>query len=182
MTDSIPEQPTTAPAPAAPAEPPTVPGAPPLPAVPPAAQAKRLGPLAAGLLGLAVGAGVVGGIWAITAHSGPGEPATFTLEGTFTLTDEVTSDGDGGCSGGYDSGYDDIGEGTGVTVYGASGDVIATGALGDSEELVGTCAFDVAVPGVPKGEKFYKVEVSHRGTVQLSAEEAENGEFGASLG
>ncbi|MYR42141.1 hypothetical protein GTW67_08940 [Streptomyces sp. SID5910] len=118
----------------------------------------------------------------MTAGTGSGGPATFTLEGSFTLTDEVTDDGDGGCSGGYDSGYDDIAEGTGVTVYGANGDVIATGALGDSDQLLGACTFDVAVPGVPKGEKFYKVEVSHRGTVQLSAEEAENGEFGASLG
>ncbi|MFF7329677.1 hypothetical protein [Streptomyces sp. NPDC008150] len=80
-------------------------------------------------------------------------------------------------------GYDDITEGASVTVYGAAGDVIATGSLGHSESVsYGTCNFDVSVPDVPKGEKFYKVEVSHRGTVQLSAEEAEGGKFAATLG
>ncbi|MET8138008.1 hypothetical protein [Streptomyces sp. NPDC005251] len=70
-----------------------------------------------------------------------------------------------------------------VTVYSAKGDVIATGHLGNSKSPnYDTCVFDVAVPDVPKGEKFYKVEVSHRGTVQMSAKEAEAGEFGASLG
>ncbi|MBL3664503.1 hypothetical protein JL475_00385 [Streptomyces sp. M2CJ-2] len=116
----------------------------------------------------------------MTASSGPGKPATFTLEGSFALL-EGGSDTGSGCEG--SGGYDDISEGTSVTVYGASGDVIATGRLGDSETIgYGTCTFDVAVPDVPKGEKFYKVEVSHRGTVQMSAEEAENGEFAGTLG
>jgi hypothetical protein len=141
-----------------------------------------MNPLVAGVIGLALGAGVVGGAWAITA-GGPGDPETFTLEGSFELTDEIVSDGDG-CKGRYDSGYDDIAEGTSVTVYGAGGDVVATGALGDSEEDEDgtTCTFAVAVDDVPKGENFYKVEVSHRGTVQLTAEEAENGGLGVSLG
>ena len=177
MTNELPEQPTTPPPPAdppLPAEPPAVPAAEPT--------KKRLGPLVAGLLGLAVGAGLMGGIWAITANVGPDAPATFTLEGTFTLTDDVVpTDGDG-CSASYDSGYDDIAEGASVTVYGAAGDVIVTGALGDSKYASYACIFDIAVPDVPKGEKFYKVEVSHRGTIQLSAEEAENGELAASLG
>lgn len=173
MDDHIPEPPAT---------PPTVPpaGWPATPEVPAPAK-RRLGPVAAGLIGLAVGAGIVGGIWAITAAGGPSEPGTFTLEGDFTLTEDATDTGDD-CGVGYDSGYDDIAEGTSVTVYGADGDVIATGALGDSTYLNYTCVFDISVPDVPKGEKFYKVEVSHRGTLQLSAEEAENGGLSASLG
>lgn len=171
MTDDNPEQPAFPPQPTtSPAEP--TPGKP----------KKRLGPLAAGLIGLAVGAGIVGGTWAITALNGPDKPATFTLEGTFTLTEDTTSEDDGGCAGRYDSGYDDIREGTSVTVYGADGDVVATGALGKSKDAAYSCIFDIAVPDVPKGEKFYKVEVSHRGTLQLTAEEAENGELAASLG
>ncbi|WP_235029647.1 hypothetical protein [Streptomyces sp. 3213.3] len=68
-------------------------------------------------------------------------------------------------------------------MYGADSDVIATGHLGDSNSPgYGTCTFDVSVPDVPKGEKFYKVEVSHRGTLQLTAKEAENGEFAGTLG
>ncbi|MFG3186588.1 hypothetical protein [Streptomyces nigra] len=170
MTNKQPEQPATPPPPI---EPPAVPVSEPA--------KKRLSPLAAGLVGLAAGAAIVGSIWAITATSGPEGPATFTLEGTFTLTEDATESGDD-CSASYDSGYDDISEGTSVTVYGAKGDVIATGELGDSTYSDYVCEFAIAVPDVPKGEKFYKVEVSHRGTLQLSAEEAENGELAASLG
>jgi hypothetical protein len=146
----------------------------------PAPAERRLSPLAAGFLGLVVGAGIVGCAWAITANSGPGKPDTFTLTGEFTLLEDASETGSG-CEG--TGGYDDISEGTSVTVYGAGGDVIATGYLGDSESITyGTCKFELAVDDVPKGEKFYKVEVSHRGTLQLSAEEAENGEFAGSLG
>jgi len=163
---------------------PPLPDTPPLPAEPPAAPApaakRRVGPLAAGLIGLAAGAAIVGGAWAATANSGPGKPATFTLEGTFELTDDAVDDGEGGCGG--TGGYDDIREGTGVTVYGASGDVIATGALQDPSYESYTCSFHVRVADVPKGEKFYKVEVSHRGTLQLTADEAESGQFAGSLG
>ncbi|MGV9252027.1 hypothetical protein [Streptomyces sp. NPDC003697] len=170
---NLPEQPTTPPQPA---DPPT-PGVPPQPPIPPGTAKSRLSPLAAGLLGLTVGAGLMGGIWVITANS---EPGTFTLTGTFSLTEDALTLGDT-CSG--TGGYDDISEGTSVTVYGAKGDVIATGRLGDSEKTgYNSCDFAVEVPDVPRGERFYKVEVSHRGTVQLTAEEAENGEFGASLG
>lgn len=154
-----------------PAEPPTLPVTAPW---------RRPGPLAAGLIGLAVGAGLVGGTWAITAHDGSSGPGTFTLKGSFTLTEAGRTST--GCGGRYDSGYDDIQEGASVTVYGAKGDVVATGALGDSSYVDYRCTFKVAVPDVPKGEKFYKVEVSHRGTVQLTAKEAEDGKFAASLG
>ncbi|MFF4791860.1 hypothetical protein ACFY2M_19325 [Streptomyces sp. NPDC001276] len=159
-------------------EPPTSP--PPIPAEPPATPRRPLSPLAAGLVGLAVGAGLVGGAWLITANSGPGKPDTFTLKGAFALKEGAT-DNASGCEG--TGGYKDISEGTAVTVYGAAGDVIATGQLGNSESPSWrTCIFDVSVPDVPKGEKFYKVEVSHRGTVQLTAKEAEAGGFAASLG
>jgi hypothetical protein len=174
MNDHTPEQPSQPPMPAAP------PTDWPTPiTTPPAAAKRRLTPLTAGLIGLAAGAAIVGGIWAITATTGTGGPGTFTLEGTFTLNEDAT-EYDSGCLG--TGGYDDIREGAGVTVYGASGDVIATGALGDSTYSDYTCTYDIAVPDVPKGEKFYKVEISHRGTLQLSAEEAENGEFAGSLG
>ncbi|WP_331740519.1 hypothetical protein OG613_46475 (plasmid) [Streptomyces sp. NBC_00015] len=175
MTDESPAHPATAPAASESA--PEAPATPPMPTAPPR---KPLRPLTAGLIGLAIGAGLMGGIWAITASSGAGSPGSFTLEGEFALLEDASETGSG-CEG--TGGYDDIAEGASVTVYGADGDVIATGSLGDSETITfGTCKFGVAVEDVPKGEKFYKVEVSHRGTVQLSAEEAENGEFSASLG
>ncbi|OOQ54363.1 hypothetical protein AFM16_06750 [Streptomyces antibioticus] len=108
------------------------------------------------------------------------EPTTFTLTGSFELTEGAVSDGSTGCKG--TGGYDDIAEGSSVTVYDAAGTVIATGYLGDSTLASGSCTFDVAVENVPKGKDFYKVEVSHRGTVQLSGADAEAGRFGATLG
>jgi len=158
---------------------PPLPDAPPLPAQPPAPPRKGLSAAAAGLLGLAAGACLTGAVWGITATTSTG-PATFTLHGAFALTEDASDNGSG-CQG--TGGYDDIAEGTSVTVYGADGDVIATGHLGDSDSpSYGTCTFDVSVPDVPKGEKFYKVEVSHRGTLQLTTEEAQNGEFAGTLG
>lgn len=169
MTDSTIEEPNTPPPPAGP------------PAIPASGEPKkRLSPLAAGAIGLALGAGTVGGAWAITANNGPDTPPTFTLTGKFSLTEDAVAL-DGSCHG--TGGYDDIGTGTSVTVYGAKGDVVATGQLGGGKETgFGACDFTVNVPDVPRGEKFYKVEVSHRGTLQLTAEEAENGEFAGSLG
>ena len=175
MNEQTPEQPSQPPMPTAP----PVDWPTPL-TTPPAPEKRRLTPLAAGLIGLAAGAAIMGGIWAITATAGSGGPGTFTLEGTFTLAEDAIEDGSGGCLG--TGGYDDIREGTGVTVYGADGDVIATGALGDSTYSDYACEYDIAIDDVPKGEKFYKVEVSHRGTLQLSAEEAENGGFAGTLG
>jgi len=178
MTNDLPEQPA---APAPPDAAPPMPDLPPQPAPAPAAR-RRVSPLAAGLTGLAVGAALVGAVWVITANTSDSGPGTFTLEGEFVLTDSVAPSGDGGCAG--LRGYDDIREGTSVTVYGAAGEVVGTGSLGNSkyDREDYTCTYKVAVPDVPKGERFYKVEVSHRGTLQLSAEEAEDGEFAGSLG
>jgi hypothetical protein len=147
------------------------------------------------LVGAVIGAGAVGAAWVITSGSGhtaketptatpasvtPRAPATFALTGTFELTDEVVGDGAGGCKGG--DGYSDILEGAAVTVYDAAGAVVATGYLGESTREGGTCRFDVSVSDVPVGRRFYKVEVSHRGTVQLTEAEARAGAFGATLG
>ncbi|MGW3594994.1 hypothetical protein [Streptomyces sp. NPDC005167] len=162
-----------------PVEPPTAAAPPSLPAEPSAAAPKKLfNPLLAGLLGLAVGAGIVGGAWAYTSRDTA--PDTFTLIGTFTLTEGAVRTEGENCRG--NGGYDDIAQGTSVTVYDAAGGVAATGSLGESQYSVGACAFIVTVDDVPKGEKFYQVEVSHRGKVQLSGKEAEGGKLAASLG
>jgi hypothetical protein len=153
-------------------------------------------------VGVVVGAGLVGSAWALTAGGGETptatptvtvtelatlavpeatpEPDTFILLGTFELTDGVIGDGAGGCKG--TDGYSDIFEGTSVTVYDAEGTVIATGYLGESTRNGSTCEFQVAVSDVPAGEGFYSLEISHRGQVQLSEEEARTGAFSATLG
>ncbi|MGW7285594.1 hypothetical protein ACWGH4_08870 [Streptomyces sp. NPDC054847] len=170
----------------APAEPAAEPAVPPMPTAAPAVgNPDRARTLRHVLGGAAAGAALVGAIWAITANVPAGADA-FTLEGTFTLTDGVGSVGDN-CRG--TGGYDDIGSGTSVTVYDAAGTTIATGSLGSSEyEMVAeggileTCTFQVSVPDVPKGSRFYSVEISHRGRIQLTADEAQNAGFSGSLG
>lgn len=68
-------------------------------------------------------------------------------------------------------------------MYDAADTVIATGQLGDSTlQDDGTCRFDVAVSDVATGQNFYKVEITHRGTLQLTETEAESGAFSATLG
>jgi hypothetical protein len=111
---------------------------------------------------------------------------TFTLTGTMTLTSDAESDGACGCQGASDSGFDDIADGTAVTVYNAAGDVVATGELTDSTpddpDLIGSCTFQVRADDVPEAEKFYQVEVSHRERLTLSAQDAEAGNLAATLG
>ncbi|MFJ3089053.1 hypothetical protein [Streptomyces sp. NPDC086838] len=171
-----------------PTEPPATPAAepaapiapPPPPAEPPTVAAKkRPSPILTGILGLVVGAGAVGGAWAYS-NSGTDEPETFTLTGVFALTDSFVRTEGEHCQG--RDGYDDIADGTSVTVYDADGGVAATGSIAKSKYSPFRCTFRVAVKDVPKGEKFYQVEVSHRGKVQLTAKEAEDGKLAASLG
>ncbi|MFF0199896.1 hypothetical protein [Streptomyces sp. NPDC005017] len=147
-------------------------------------------PVLAAVAGAVIGAGAVGVSWTF-AGGGEGPagppptlaswaPTAFTLTGTFELTDGAVGDGAGGCRG--EGGYDDIFEGTAVTVYDAAGTVVATGHLGESMPEGGACRFDVSVADVPTGERFYLVRVSHRGTVLLTEAQAAAGGFGATLG
>lgn len=172
---------------------------------PPAAAAsrrparERRNLLLALVAGIVIGAGGAGAIWALTDSSGPSPeavspppspttqtpspsptPTVFQLTGTFLLTRNAVSDGEGDGEG--SEGFDDITEGTAVTVYDASGTVIATGALGESTKTGTACSFEVIVPDVPTGQGFYKVEITHRGTLQISESEAMSGSFGGSLG
>lgn len=141
-------------------------------------------PLVWGLVGVVVGAGGVSGAWAVS--SGGSSASSFTLRGALSLTDPVPLDPDHttGCAG--SGGYDDIVEGASVTVYDASGAVVGTGALGAgkyaSEDSTAPCVFRFAVAGVPAGAKFYQVEVSHRGKVNVTSAEAKAGAFAATLG
>lgn len=130
-------------------------------------------------------AGCGGGASATQSH----KPATHTITVQFELStggDDVVE-----CSGGS-GGYSDITSSTDVTVYDGSGKVIATAALGDDctqpTTDVGSTDFSDAtwttkVTNVPD-EKFYQVEVGHRGKLTFSkADLASNGwTVSASLG
>lgn len=204
MTDSTPswadgDQPTTTSSATDPAPSPAAPDVPPMPAAPPAAntaagKSSTRRTLTTLLIGAVAGAAIVGGTWyttsrdtgssSVTVDGKPvaGPPGTFTLKGEFVLTDGAVDDGIGGCEG--SGGYEDIALGTSVTVYDAAGAVIATSALVLSEfdRAAGTCTYDVDVPRVPSGQDFYQVEISHRGKIQLTADEAKGGSFSGSLG
>lgn len=70
-------------------------------------------------------------------------------------------------------GYSDIHEGAQVVVTDAAAKTLAVGSLGpgmqDDTGAGKTCVFSFWVNDVPVGEKFYGVEVAHRGRLQYPA-------------
>jgi hypothetical protein len=149
--------------------------------------------------GVAVGALLLSVVWGLSQPKGPGpallfqtatgtgtaassgsSDATFTMLGTFKLYG--TSIGSGtSCHG--SGGYDDIGDGASVTVYDAAGKVEAVGAITKPYSLaVPGCSFSIVVPDVPNGEKFYQIEISHRGKVTVTADDAKFGRVSLTLG
>ncbi len=66
--------------------------------------------------------------------------------------------------------FADIQPGTTVTVSDASGKSVALGALdAGKQDGASNCRFQFTVSGVPAGEDFYGIEVSHRGRGQYTA-------------
>jgi hypothetical protein len=142
------------------------------------------------LLAATGGAALVGALWVGLDLADSGTPATpatptgtsgeaFDLRGTFTLN----SSGYGYSSCGGSGGYSDITTGTAVTVYNAAGTVLSQGALGTGRpDGAGSCVFSLSAPNVPAGEKFYLVEVSHRGRIMVQPDDARNGRVALSLG
>lgn len=106
--------------------------------------------------------------------------APFTLTGTLTMPLSAAPGYAGSCTG--SGGYNDIAAGTSVTVYDQNSAVIATGYLNAGDNTSGSCVFKVTVANVPGDAKFYQVEISHRGKITVSAADAKNGLFGATLG
>lgn len=95
----------------------------------------------------------------------------LTVEGSVTVRGEppaVLTDNELTCVTG--GGYDDIREGAQVVVTDAAGKTIALGQLGAGSWKRGVgCIFLFTVADIPAGEKFYGIEVSHRGKVQYTA-------------
>ncbi|MEV5538489.1 hypothetical protein AB0L13_16660 [Saccharopolyspora shandongensis] len=120
------------------------------------------------------------GAWSAVAALSP-EP--FNLRGELTLGPAAhVRNGPVGCKGG--KGYEDITEGTQVTVSSAAGEVLAVGELGNSAWLGSTltCRFRFMVPNVPDGHDIYQVEVSRRGPVPVPADQAIAGRAALTLG
>lgn len=99
-------------------------------------------------------------------------PHAISINGDMTLYDNAASPASG-CQG--TGGYQDIGQGTAVTVSDESGTLLAKSVLltgfdgGD-----GYCTWFFTVSDVPGGKKFYKVEVSHRGAISFTEAEAKS--------
>jgi hypothetical protein len=149
--------------------------------------------------GVAVGALLLSVVWGLSQPKGPGPAllfqattgtgestgsgspsATFTMLGTFKLYGTLTGSGST-CRG--SGGYSDIADGASVTVYDAAGKVDAVGAITKPAGLgVLGCTFSIVVPNVPNDEKFYQIEISHRGKVTVTADDARTGRVSLTLG
>jgi hypothetical protein len=102
----------------------------------------------------------------------PTGPETIGVGGALKLVDSgLARYGDGQCAG--DGGYDDIRGGAQVLIRDGDGTAIAKGSLepGELEDAV-TCVFPFMVPDVPVIEGLYSIEVSHRGEIMFSRQEA----------
>jgi hypothetical protein len=139
---------------------------------------------------------ILGGLAVAIAGAGfllyTARPKSVTITGTMALSGEGFDQTGKSCTG--KDGYDDIREGTNVVIHDAVGKVIATGALDagtpmDFDDMGGVlikpvpqhCSFAFSVPDV-SAEKFYGVEVGHRGTVTFTAAQVKSGGLRLSLG
>ncbi|MDI9900275.1 hypothetical protein QM716_10450 [Rhodococcus sp. IEGM 1409] len=102
------------------------------------------------------------------------EPKTFNLEGNVGIIDGASELSDNRCAG--KGGYKDLSEGASVTIGDEAGKTVATGSITGSEYIDGACMLTFSIP-VPADLDFYQVEVSHRGVVTYSNEDARSGPF-----
>jgi hypothetical protein len=94
------------------------------------------------------------------------------VSGTFTLTSANLGSGGGGCWG--EDGFDDIGPSTQVVIRDSSERTIGVGTLDSgvlSNDVV--CQYRFSVGNVPRGLGIYSVEVSHRGEIRFSEDQAQ---------
>lgn len=104
----------------------------------------------------------------------PTSTGTFVSVGSLLLSSgPATGDGiganpDGTCDG--MNGYHDIDQGTQVNIYDSAGKIVATGNLETGEGDAYQCSFNFSISDVPRGSKFYQIEVSHRGKITETAD------------
>jgi len=87
-------------------------------------------------------------------------PAPFTVTGTLTIEDDCTG-----------WGYDDLHDGTEVTLTDENGKLLAVGQL----TRTSTCSFTFTLENVPPGRQFYGITISHRGTLHYSEQQLRQG-------
>jgi hypothetical protein len=111
-------------------------------------------------------------------------PQPIAVTGSVTIKSNI--DGGKTCQG--TGGFEDIRAGTSVVIHDSAGKIVATGQLDEgagsdlaTSQIALTCRFPFSVQDVPR-QKFYGVEVSHRGIVRFSAEQVADGPVALSLG
>lgn len=104
-------------------------------------------------------------------------PTTFTATGTFELLDPGAT---GVCDGA--GGYTDIQSNAQVKITNVAGHILAIGQLNGGKPKDGECDFNFTVHGVPLGQHYYGIEITHRGIVQYSAKEMQSGTVDLTLG
>ena len=139
----------------------------------------KLTAVAVVILALGIVAGCGGGSSEPTPTATPTAPPTRALNGTMTLDNGFIPSGSDAnakvgrnCRG--EGGYDDIQEGTQVTVRDETDAIIGTGRLSQGKltasGFFGKCRFEFTIRDVPEAG-FYTIEVSRRGGLTYSAEE-----------
>lgn len=115
----------------------------------------------------------------------PASSPEFTISGTITLSAAISTDTSTVTQIGNpctpDAGYEDIATGAQVTTRNGTGKVLALGTVGAARvsKLLANpndegapwpyrCTLPFTVTGVPGGEEFYSIEVSHRGEVRYT--------------
>jgi hypothetical protein len=106
---------------------------------------------------------------------------TFDVAGTMSISRVLFDAIDGDSCSGID-GYDDIRTGAQVKVTDSTGKVVGLGALkaglarDTNESWRGTnlCVFEFTVRDIPREGNIFGVEVSHRGVIQFTQDQAES--------
>lgn len=133
------------------------------------------------VLAIAAAVAVIAGGTFFALQAGDGEkeakaavtvPTSHTITGTMTLIDSSGWTSGEECYG--TGGYDDIGEGSSVTIRDGRDAIIATGSLGGGtggeaylDDSTVSCNLSFSVADVPDVD-FYQIEVSHRGALSYS--------------
>ncbi|MBN9607841.1 MAG: hypothetical protein J0I11_00805 [Actinobacteria bacterium] len=117
----------------------------------------------------------------VTVTAQPSAASTFDLSGDLQLWGAQHFADDGSSCRGK-GGYSDIGQGVAVTVYDASGKIVSAGSVTGSTYDAGACKFQWSASGVPSGAGPYQVEVSHRGRMTVTEQDARSGAIHLTLG
>jgi hypothetical protein len=118
-----------------------------------------------------VGSGAAFGVYLLAANTDIVNRLSpnMTVSGTVELPLKDMVNWGTACEG--RRGYDDLKIGAPVVVTDAAGKTVGIGQIDTAKEIGGQCVLSFRIADVPKGSDFYGVAVSHRGTVQYSADE-----------